>query len=391
MSVVIIGAGLAGASVATELRERGDTRPITLIGAEPHLPYERPPLSKDLLLGKQDAEAKAFVHDDTWYSEHDVELLTDTTVHEVDLDAAEVVLPDGRRLAFDQLVLATGSSPRPLPMADDSGAPVAYLRTLDDAHALLAHLPERVAIIGGGWIGLEVAAAVQQAGGQAIVLVRDALPLQAVLGNDMAQVFADLHREHGVDLRTGVNVTSISSYGQGAVLTLDDKSQVEADLVLVGIGAEPNVDLARGAGLKVDDGVLVDAHLRTSDPKVFAIGDIANHDHPRLGRLRVEHWDTALQQGKYVARQLTGDDSPYERQPYFFTDQYDLGMEYVGRSKPDDQTVVTGDRAARTMRVLWVRDGTVVAGMHLNDWDATSPLKQAIGRRVDDVEWLDAD
>ncbi|MGJ6979082.1 NAD(P)/FAD-dependent oxidoreductase [Aestuariimicrobium soli] len=379
MSVVIVGAGLAGATTASELRKRGFTGSITLVGSEPHAPYERPPLSKDLLLGKRDAEQKAFVHEPDWYAEHDIDLLLDTTATALDLEAGEVVLADGRRLGFDHLVLATGSTPRRLRVADDSGAPVAYLRTLEDAHLIADHLTENVLVIGGGWIGLEVASAVQQAGGEATVVVRDEVPLRRVLGAEVAQVFADLHREHGVDLHTGATLASLKHTEAGTTATLDDGTELHPDLVVVGIGATPNVGLAQAAGLAVEDGVVVDAYLRASDPRVFAIGDIANHAHPQHGRLRVEHWDAAVGQGKHAARMITGEETPYTRQPYFFTDQYDLGMEYAGHGSFDDDVVVRGDRATRELTAIWLRENVVVAVMQANDWDAMDPLKAWLG------------
>ncbi|WP_342778897.1 NAD(P)/FAD-dependent oxidoreductase [Nocardioides humi] len=284
-------------------------------------------------------------------------------------------------LPYDRLLLATGATPRHLAMADTSGAPVLHLRTLDDALALRDRLTEgaRIAIIGAGWIGLEVASAARQRGASVTVLESASLPLQRVLGDEIATVFADLHREHGVDLRLGASVTGVEHDDGKAVVRVEDGEPVVADLLVVAVGVTPNDRLAADAGLAVDNGVLVDARLRASDPHVFAAGDLADQNHPVLGRIRVEHWDTAIHQGRHAARVMLGGDEPYTRLPYFFTDQYDLGMEYVGHGAGYDDLVVRGDLAARQASVLWLRGDRVVAGMHLNDWDAIEPLRAVVG------------
>lgn len=266
------------------------------------------------------------------------------------------------------MLLATGASPRRLALADESGAPTAYLRTIEDSDRIKAAFGpgRKLTIIGAGWIGLEVAAAARTAGTEVTVFERESLPLLRVLGPRVAAVFADLHRAHGVDLRLATELTPADL--------------APADLVVVGVGVAPNTALAERAGLDVDNGVLVDAQLRTSDPDVYAVGDVANHDHPLLGRLRVEHWDNAIEQAKVAARNLLGAAQAYERQPYFFTDQYDLGMEYVGHANGDDEVVVHGDPASGTFRAYWVRDGVVIAGMHANDWDAIDEIRAQVGR-----------
>jgi 3-phenylpropionate/trans-cinnamate dioxygenase ferredoxin reductase component len=296
---------------------------------------------------------------------------------------------EGHSMGFDRLLLVTGSSPRRLPMADESGADVAYLRTVEDNRRLRDAFGSvrRIVIIGGGWIGLEVAAAARIAGIEVTIVEMQELPLVGVLGPEVARVFADLHREHGVDLRLDVGVDGIDARNGGAsVVRLSDGSELDADLVVVGIGVRPEVDLASEAGIAVDDGVLVDSWLRTSDPYVFAAGDIAQHDHPVLGRrLRVEHWDNAIQQGRAAARVMLGGDDPYERLPYFFTDQYDLGMEYVGSVGPDgyDEVVLRGDVGTRVFSAFWLQGGRVLAAMHANDWDQIDPIRGIVGRQVD--------
>jgi 3-phenylpropionate/trans-cinnamate dioxygenase ferredoxin reductase subunit len=365
MSIVIVGAGLAGATAATELREQGHQGPVVLLGSEEHVPYERPPLSKAYLLG-DDPFDKAVVHPREWYDEHDVDLRMGVTATGLDTDG-HVLATSAGDVSYERLLLATGAEPRVLDLAEDAGAPVAYLRTKEDSDRLRDAFVEgaRIVVVGGGWVGLEAAAAARAAGSEVTLFEMDDLPLARVLGPTVAQVFADLHREHGVDLRLGAEVTPADLEG--------------ADLVVAGIGVSPRVDLARAGGLAVDNGVLVDGHLRTSVPSVYAVGDIANQAHPRLGRrIRVEHWDTAIKQARTAAHNLAGADEEYDALPFFFSDQYDFGMEYWGHAGPDHEVVVHGSLDDKVFRAFWVREGTVVAAMHANDWDAGKVVKGAV-------------
>ena len=368
----IVGAGLAGARAAETLRAEGFDGRIVLFGAEEHVPYERPPLSKDYLQGRAEAP---FVHPAEWYAEQDIDLRLGARVTAVDPAAHEVETADGERVGYTKLLLTTGSSVRNL-------AGAVTLRTLDDSDRLRAALrPDvRVVIIGAGWIGLEVAAAARAAGAKVTVLEHAAAPLLAVLGPEMAAVFARLHVEHGVDLRCGVTVRAVRS---DAVL-LDD-GRVGADLVVAGIGITPDVDLAKAAGLAIDNGVLVDEHLRTSHPDVLAAGDVANAYHPLLGRhLRVEHWANALNQPVVAAQTMLGQDVAYDRLPYFYTDQYDLGMEYTGIAEGD--LVVRGDLDAREFVAFWLRDGRLTAAMNVNVWTGVPEAAQRLiraGTRLD--------
>jgi 3-phenylpropionate/trans-cinnamate dioxygenase ferredoxin reductase component len=381
MSMVIVGGGLAGAKAVEELRERGYDGEVTLLGAEPHLPYERPPLSKSVLLGEKEPDSTQ-VHDAAWYAEHDAVVRTSATATGVDVSRRVVTTDDGE-VGYDKLLLATGSEPRRFAAADESGARVAYLRTLEDGAALRAALQQQphVVIVGAGWIGLEVAAAARTIGCQVTVVEPQSQPLLGVMGERIGASFADLHRAHGVDLRLGVSVDAVEKDG-----VVCGGESVRADLVVVAIGAAPRLALAEGAGLGIGSGVLVDARLRTSDPHVYAAGDIADHDHPVLGRrVRVEHWDNAIEQGKVAARNMLGEDVAYERAPYFFTDQYDLGMEYVGHAPKErtDSVVVRGDLSDVKGIVAWHDEGTVLAAMHVNEWDATDDLRALLGRSVD--------
>ncbi|MGZ4494436.1 MAG: NAD(P)/FAD-dependent oxidoreductase [Nocardioides sp.] len=382
---VIVGGGLAAAHAVTTLREEGFDGDIVLYGDEHHVPYERPPLSKGFLTGADELDS-VFVHPRPWYDEQRVDLRLGTAVTAIDTAARTVTAGDGGT-GYDRLLVATGAAPRPLAMADESGAPVAYLRTIEDSRRLKdAFGPgRRIAIVGAGWIGLETAAAARAAGADVTVVEAADLPLLRVLGPEVARVFADLHREHGVDLRTGVRLEGVSGDAGSAVLRLADGS-VDADLVVVGVGAAPRTALAEAAGLAVDDGILVDEHLAASAPDVFAAGDVARAQHPVLGRrLRVEHWDNAIEQGKAVGRAMMGQDVSYDRMPYFFSDQYDLGLEYVGDVGPDgyDEVVLRGDVEGRVFTALWLAGDRVLAGMHVNDWDAADTLRALVGSRAD--------
>ncbi len=383
---VIVGAGLAGAKGAQALREAGYEGPLVLIGEETERPYERPPLSKGYLLGTEE-RANAFVHPQEWYAEHDVELRLGTAVTGLDTAAHRLALGDGSAVEYAKLLLATGSSPRELsvPGADLDG--VLYLRRLADSDRLKdAFKPgARIVVVGAGWIGLEAAAAAREAGAEVVVLESAELPLLRVLGPEVARVFADLHREHGVDLRFGVQVAEIGGRsGTADAVLLADGTRIEADTVVVGVGVAPNTALAEAAGLHVDNGIVTDERLRTSDPDIHAAGDVANARHPFLDRhIRVEHWANALNQPQIAAKAMLGQDAAYDVLPYFFTDQYDLGMEYTGYVEPGgyDRVVFRGDLSAREFIAFWLAEGRVLAAMNVNIWDVTDPIQALIRSR----------
>jgi 3-phenylpropionate/trans-cinnamate dioxygenase ferredoxin reductase subunit len=379
---VIVGAGLAGAKAAQTLREDGFDGDVVLLGEEPERPYERPPLSKGLLLGTADRET-VFVHEAGWYAEHDVDLRTGVGAAAIDRTPRQVELTDGQRIGYDALLLATGSTPRPLDVPGAYLDGVLQLRTLPDSDRIAAALVDgaHLVMVGAGWIGLEVAAAARQRGATVTVVERSALPLLRVLGPDIAQVFADLHRDHGVTFRFGAAVDEFRGDGRVSSVLLRDGTQLPADTVVVGVGVHPNVGLAETAGLAVNNGVVVDQTLRSSDPRIYAAGDVANAYHPLYGtHLRVEHWATALHSGPAAARSMLGSDVGYDRLPYFYTDQYDLGMEYTGYAPPGgyDTVVVRGDLATREFIAFWTAGGRVVAGMNVNVWDVTSHIQDLI-------------
>jgi 3-phenylpropionate/trans-cinnamate dioxygenase ferredoxin reductase subunit len=387
---VIVGAGLAGAKAAETLRAEGFDGRVTLLGDEPDRPYERPPLTKGYLQGTAERES-VFVHSAGWYDAHDVDLRLGVEVAVLDRVAREVVLTDGVRIGYDALLLATGSRPQRLhlPGADLRG--VHYLRRLGDADALKEALASahRVAVVGGGWIGLEVAAAARTAGLDVTLVEQTPLPLQRVLGPEVARIFARLHRDHGVGMHCRVELTRLlGTGGRLEAVELDDGSRVEADLAVVGIGITPTTALAEAAWLDVANGVRVDEHLRTSDPAIHAAGDVANAFHPLLGRhIRVEHWGNALHQGPVAARSMLGQDVVYDRLPYFFTDQYDLSMEYTGYADPGsyDEVVLRGDVRGLRFIAFWLSNGRVVAGMPVNTDRVVKDVDRLIrsGRRVD--------
>lgn len=382
----IVGGGLAGAKAAEALRDKDFDGHIVLFAAEEHLPYERPPLSKEFLLGKKQF-GEFTAASSAWYRDHHVELQLGTEVSAIDPDGHSVSLPDGTTVGYDKLVLATGSTPRrpSIPGADASG--VHYLRTIDDAQALSSVLAEgtSLAIVGAGWIGLEVAAGARDRGAAVTVVETAEVPLMGALGREAGEVFAAMHRDHGVDLRLGTTVDEITTAGGKATgLKLGDGSTVAADAVLVAVGAAANIGLAEQAGLATGNGgVLVDAALRTSNPDIFAVGDIAAAEHPVFGtRIRTEHWANALKQPAVAAAGMLGKPQEYAELPYFFTDQYDLGMEYVGHAPDYDRVLFRGDVAGREFTAYWLDDANrVLAGMNVNIWEGLDDIKSLVRSR----------
>lgn len=382
--IVVVGAGLTAAKAVQVMREEGHAGAITLIGEEPERPYERPALSKDYLQGKSPAD-DLFVHPENWYAEHDVETRFGEPVVSIDRGASTVALASGQRVPYDRLLVATGSRPRilDLPGADLDG--VLSLRRIGDSDRIRATYvtAQKVVIVGAGWIGLETAAAARAAGVEVTVLEYAPLPLGRVLGDELATYFAELHRRNGVDLRTSVSVSELIGVdGRVTAVRVGDE-EIPADAVIVGVGIIPNAELASAAGLDVDNGIVVDEHLRTSDPAIFAAGDVANALNPTLGgRVRVEHWDNAIRQGQLAGRTVLGRDDAYDWQPYFYTDQFDLGMEYVGHASPDDAVVIRGDKDSGEFIAFWLDGDRVTAGMNVNIWDVNDDLRALVGSSV---------
>lgn len=367
---VIVGAGLAGAKAAQTLREEGFDGEIVLIGAETERPYERPPLSKEYLQGRSERE-KIFVHSSEWYADNNVDLRLGTRVTRIEPDHHLVRLGDGSRQPYDKLLITTGATPRRLP------GPAHYLRTVQDSEALkerFAATP-RVLVVGASWIGLETAAAARAAGCEVTVVEPEPTALNGALGPELGALFARLHAGKGVDLRFGTAAAEITGTG----VRLSSGERLSADMVIVGIGAVPEVGLAREAGLDVAHGIRTDAALRTSHPDVFAAGDVAESFHPLYGRhLRVEHWANALHGGPVAARSMLGQDVVHDLVPYFYTDQYELGMEFSGVIEGYDEIVYRGEPESLEFIAYWLRGGRVIAGMNVNVWDVVDEIQELI-------------
>jgi 3-phenylpropionate/trans-cinnamate dioxygenase ferredoxin reductase subunit len=392
---VIVGASLAGAKAAEALRDQGFDGRIVLIGDERERPYERPPLTKDYLRGDSPRE-KAFVHPDFFYGARDIELVTGTTVTAVDPGRSRITLDSGRELAYDRLLLTTGAEPRRIgaPGAELDG--IHYLRTLTDCDALRERLSTggHVVVIGAGWIGAEFAATARQRGCDVTIIEPASVPLERVLGTEVGTVYADLHREKGVELLCDTGLASFEGQrGVERVVTSDGR-EIECDFVVVGIGAAPRVGLANDAGLYTDNGIVVTQALATTHPSIFAAGDVASAWHPFYERhIRVEHWANALNQGPLAAEGMLGRDVAYERLPYFFSDQYDVGMEYSGYATDWERVVFRGDPASREFIAFWLSDERVVAGMNVNVWDVNDDIQALIRSRspIDAGALADAD
>lgn len=385
-TVLIVGGGVAGGTAAASLREEGHDGRIVLVTSEARLPYERPPVSKALLTGQAEP-GDALLHEPGWWQDHDVEVLLARSVTELGVSTGTALLDGSAPVDWDRLVIATGAATRPTPVEGDDLPGVFTLRTVDDALALRAALGggSQVAVVGSSWVGLEVAAAARSLGRAVTVVSPDAEPLGAVLGDEVGAAFRALHEEHGVTFTSG-EVAEVVGGDRATGLRLADGTTVDADVVVLGTGVRPNVALAKRAGLAIDDvtgGISVDAALRTSDERVFAVGDVASHDHPRLGRLRVEHVEVARGHGRTVAKVVAGDDGAvHDDLPLFYSDQYDVGMEYVGHARPDD-VVVRGDVSTRPFVAFYLDGDVVRAGMHVDEWNATDVIRSLVGKRVD--------
>lgn len=381
---VIVGASLTGAKAAETLRHEGFDGDISLIGEEPFRPYERPPLSKAYLQGSTERE-NVFVHEAGFYADHAIDLRLLRRVETLDLASREIVLDTGERIGYDACLLSTGAAPRRLdvPGADLEG--VFYLRDLADSDRLRAAIraANRVAVIGAGWIGCEVAASARQLNAEVAMVEAAAVPLGRVLGDELGRFFAEVHTEHEVELHLGVGIDGFAGSEKVEEVQLADGSRIACEVVVVGVGVVPRTELAEAAGLDVGNGVLTDEHMATSAPDVYAAGDVANAWHPSFRRrIRLEHWSSALNQGPAAARNMLGIPTPYVKVPYFFSDQYDVGMEYSGYATEWDQIVYRGDRASREFIAFWIHDGRVAAGMNVNVWDVADHIATLVAAQV---------
>ena len=381
-TMVIVGASLAGAKAAETLRDEGFDGRIVLVGEESERPYERPPLSKDYLRGEAE-RSKVYVHDEGFYAGNDIELRTSCHAETIDVQSHEIVLA-AERLSYDRLLLSVGAEPRrlSLPGADLPG--VLYLRTLSDSDELRARLEAggHVVVIGAGWIGAEAAASARQKGLEVTLVEMAEVPLERVLGAEVGAIFRDIHTDQGVRFVGGAGVDGLEGSGRVERVRLADGTAIDCDFVVVGVGVRPRTELAERAGLVVDNGVVVDELLGTSAPGIFAAGDVANARHPFYGtHIRIEHWANALNQGPAAARGMLGKGTAYDRLPYFFSDQYDVGMEYSGFATEWDRILFRGEPATREFIAFWLKDERVVAGMNVNVWDVTDPIQALIRSR----------
>ncbi len=384
---VIIGASLAGAKAAETLRNEGFEGRVSLIGEEAVAPYERPPLSKDYLRGEAGPE-KVFVHDEGYYDDHDIDLRLSTKVTKLEPRSRQVSLASGERIAYDAVLLSTGAAPRHLrvPGADLEG--LQYLRDLSDSDRLRTAIGSAngVVVIGAGWIGCEVAASARQLGADVTMVEMSELPLMKVLGTELGRFYRDLHADKGVALHLGVGVEALRGGTRVEEVLLTDGRVVAGDVFVVGVGVAPRVDLAEDAGIPLDNGVVTDQHLASDVVGVFAAGDVASAWHPVLDRrIRLEHWSSALNQGPAAARNMLGIKTPYDRIPYFFSDQYEVGMEYSGYATEWDEVVFRGDPADREFIAFWLKDGRLAAGMNVNVWDVADDIAALVAskRRID--------
>ena len=376
---VIVGASLAGAKAAETLREEGFDGRVILLGAEAERPYERPPLSKDYL--RRETTDRPYVHDEGFYEENDIELRTSTEVESVDAGSSEVVISGGERIGFDRLLLTTGAEPRRLDVPGSDLDGILYLRTVADSDAIAERIEAggKLVTIGAGWIGAEVAASARTKGCDVTVLEMASLPLERVLGPELGAIYRDIHTDHGVELLTDTALEAFEGSGRVESVRTGDGRSIDAEFVVVGVGVAPRTKLAEDAGLEIDNGVLTTERLQTSANRIYAAGDLANAVHPLFGqRIRVEHWANALNQGPAAARNMLGRDAPYDNVPYFFSDQYDVGMEYAGYATDWDEVVFRGDVDAREFVAFWLRDGRVLAGMNVNVWDVTDDIQELI-------------
>jgi 3-phenylpropionate/trans-cinnamate dioxygenase ferredoxin reductase subunit len=391
---VLIGGGVAAAKAAEGLRAAGGEGAAVVLAAEPELPYERPPLSKEFLRGEAGRETTR-THDEAWYRDHDVELLLGTRASTLDPATRTVTTEVADQLRYGRgLVLATGAQPNRLGLPGEDLDGVYYLRTVDDSERLRAAISraESMVVIGGGFIGAEVAASATQMDTRVTLLERSDTLWTRAVGPEMGRFFEAFQRDRGVHVRTRTRAERIEGGDQVEAVVLPDGSRLHADVVVIGVGVHPDTHLADRAGLRVDNGVLVDGQLRAADG-VWAAGDVANADHPLFGRVRIEHWAEALNQGLLAGRNLAGAGERYDRVPYFFSDQFDLSLSYLGHVREWDELVVRGSQEVADPRfVAWyLCDGIPRAALIVNDWDAEDPAREVIraGRPADPARLAD--
>ncbi|MGH9075482.1 MAG: NAD(P)/FAD-dependent oxidoreductase, partial [Acidimicrobiales bacterium] len=393
-TLVIVGAGLAGAKAAQALRREGFDGRVVLVGEEDVRPYDRPPLSKAYLRGDVELPRVA-LHKAGFYEAKGIELLTSTRAVALDVAAREVELSNRERLGYDGLLLATGARPRRLSLPGAELAGVCYLRGIHDAEHLRGAIGPgtQVVVIGAGWIGCEVAASARALGAEVALVDVVAQPLERVLGPEVGAIYSRLHASHGVSLHMGVGVESLRGAGSVEAVCLTDGTVLGAEVVVVGVGVAPAVELAAAAGLDVANGIVVDQNLATSAPGVWAAGDVASAFHPLYRtHVRLEHWAAACRQGPVAARNMLGAKQAYDSIGYFWSDQYDLAMEYSGYAPTWEEVVVRAEPAGGGFVAFWLSAGRVAAGMSANVEGAATHVETLVGARavVDPVRLADS-
>lgn len=381
---IIVGANLCGGRAAETLRQEGFDGRVALIGAEPERPYERPPLSKEFLRHETERE-RVFLRPPEFYAEQEIELRLGVRASAVDLRERAVVLETGERLRFDKLLIATGGRVRRLAVPGAELEGVYYLRTIGDCERIASELApgRRVVVIGAGFIGAEVAASARTTGLEVTVLEGGQVPLARALGPEMGRIYGDIHREHGIDLRLSTRIERLEGSGQVERVMTSDGEAVGCDFVVVGIGIDPETGLVEGTGIEVGNGIIVDEHCRTNVDGVFAAGDVANFPNPILGeRLRLEHWANAQNQGVAAAKAMLGSEEPYADVPWFWSDQYDLNLQYVGYASSWDHIAIRGSVPERRFTAFYVKDGCLRAAMTLNRARDIRPSRELIRARV---------
>jgi len=387
----IVGGGLAAAEAAKTLRAEGYDGPLVLIAEEPLLPYERPPLTKEYLRGEA-GQDKLLAQPGSFYEASGIDARTGTRAVSLDVAGHSIGLADGSRITFDRLLLATGARATRPALAGIDAPWVHFIRTAADADRLreAAGGTSSAVVAGGGWIAAEAAASLRQMGLNVTLVIPGAEVLERHLGADVGREFSALHERNGVRVVRSSRVESLAESGGTREVRLKGGGVIAGDLVVLGLGASAAVELAQDAGLEVDDGILVDDNLRTSADGVFAAGDVASAWIPRYGeRVRSEHWDNARRQGRTAARNMLGLGEAYDRVPYFFSDQFDLGMELLGRPGIGTEQLVRHEGAG--VVVLWTRDGAVVAGMHTNLGESRKPIDRLVsaGASIDPAVFRD--
>jgi len=391
--VVVIGAGHAAGQVATSLRQKGFEGTITVIGEEPWVPYQRPPLSKAFLAGELEAE-RLFFKPEKYYPEHDVEMRLNVRADKIDRDNKTIALSDGSSIEYDWLVLATGSRVRTAPIPGAELGNVHYLRTIADVDALREGFKPgaNLIIIGAGYIGLEVAAVACKHELNVTVLEMADRPMQRVVAPEVSAFYAKVHTDAGVDLRCNTSVEKFTGEQNVSKVHVSDSDPLDADMVLIGIGILPCTELAEEAGLAVDDGIVVDEFCRTEDPHILAVGDCTNHPNRLLGRrLRLESVHNALEQAKTAAASIVGEPAEYAQIPWFWSDQYDLKLQIVGLSQGYDNVVIRGNPDERSFAAFYLQGNKLLAVDCINSAREFMVAKKVLakGAEIDPAELAD--